>query len=74
MTTITATFSDETFAKMESFAQEEKISLSEVMRQVMLDWLEEQEDLRDAKAALKELEEDPTSYDFEELEEEWLKA
>ena len=67
MVEVTTTFSDETFALMESFAKEQEVNLSDVMRQKMLDWLEDQEDLRDAEAAYEEYLKNPVSYSLDEV-------
>jgi len=67
MVNLTASFSDETFALMESFAKEQEVNLSDVMRQKMLDWLEDQEDLRDAEAAYEEYLKNPVSYSLDEV-------
>ena len=73
MTAITANFNDATAAKIAEFAAEEKITVSELIQQKILDWLEDQEDLRDAEAEYKEYLKNPDSFrNFKELEAKWM--
>lgn len=73
MATVMTNFNDTFFALLENLASERGMSVSEFIRETMIERIEDEQDLRDAKEALKELEEDPTLYDFEELKAEWMK-
>ena len=52
MVEVTATFSDEAFALLKASADEKGLDVSELLRRTMLDWLEDEEDIRDAEAAV----------------------
>ena len=68
MATVTVNFSDKEFALIKKFADEKGITPSELIRQVMFDWLEDEEDIRDAEAAYQEYLKNPVSYTLEEIE------
>ena len=63
MVEVTATFSDEAFALLKSSAEEKGLEASELLRRTMLDWLEDEEDIRDAEAILKEDNGEPLSHE-----------
>lgn len=63
MVEVTATFSDEAFALLKRSADEKGLDVSELLRRTMLDWLEDEEDIRDAEAILKEDTEEPLSHE-----------
>ena len=63
MTAITANFNDATVAKIAEFAAEEKITVSELIQQKILDWLEDQEDLRDAESILSDEDDEIISHE-----------
>ena len=63
MVELATSFNDETFALMSRFAQEEKINLSDVMREKMIEWLEDLQDLRDAKAILADDDDEIISHE-----------
>ena len=63
MVEVTATFSDEAFALLKASADEKGLDVSELLRRTMLDWLEDEEDIRDAEAILKEDTGEPLSHE-----------
>ena len=63
MTAITANFNDAMVAKLTEFAAEEKITVPELIQRKILDWLEDQEDLRDAKAILADEDDEIISHE-----------
>lgn len=63
MVEVTATFSDEAFALLKASADEKGLDVSELLRRTMLDWLEDEEDIRDAEAILKEDTDEPLSHE-----------
>ena len=50
MVEVTATFTDEAFALLKKYADEKGLSSAELLRRTMLDWIEDEEDIRDAEA------------------------
>lgn len=67
MVEVTATFSDEAFALLKASADEKGLDVSELLRRTMLDWLEDEEDIRDAEAAYAEYLKNPVTYSLEEI-------
>lgn len=67
MVEVTATFSDEAFALLKRSADEKDLDVSELLRRTMLDWLEDEEDIRDAEAAYAEYLKNPVTYSLEEV-------
>ena len=67
MVEVTATFSDEAFALLKALADEKGLGVSELLRRTMLDWLEEEEDIRDADAAYAEYLKNPVTYTLDEI-------
>ncbi|MBR1647679.1 MAG: toxin-antitoxin system protein [Selenomonadaceae bacterium] len=67
MATVTVNFSDEGFALIKKFADEKGITPSELLRQVMFDWLEDEEDLRDAEEAYQEYLKNPVTISHEDF-------
>ncbi|MBR4383234.1 MAG: hypothetical protein IKP64_06715 [Selenomonadaceae bacterium] len=63
MVELATSFNDETFALMSRFAKEEKINLADVMRDKMIEWLEDLKDLRDAKAILADNDDEIISHE-----------
>ena len=63
MVEVTATFTDEAFALLKKYADEKGLSSAELLRRTMLDWLEDEEDIRDAEAILEEDKEEPLSHE-----------
>ena len=63
MVEVTATFTDEAFALLKKYADEKGLSSAELLRRTMLDWIEDEEDIRDAEAILEEDTEDPLSHE-----------
>ena len=63
MIEVTATFSDEAFALLKASADEKGLDVSELLRRTMLDRLEDEEDIRDAEAILKEDTGEPLSHE-----------
>ncbi len=63
MVEVTATFTDEAFALLKKYADEKGLSSAELLRRTMLDWLEDEEDIRDAEAILEEDTEEPLSHE-----------
>ena len=54
MVEVTAKFSDEAFALLKNSADEKGLDVSELLRRTMLERLEDEEDIREAEAILKE--------------------
>lgn len=74
MGVVAMNFNDETLAKLEGFASVEKITVSELARQKILDWLEDEEDISDADEVYEQYLKNPESFrNFKELESKWLK-
>ena len=67
MVEVTATFSDEAFALLKASADEKGLDVSELLRRTMLDWLEDEEDIRDAEAAYAEYLQTGKSYSLDEI-------
>ena len=63
MVEVTATFSDEAFALLKNSAEEKGLDVSELLRRTMLDWLEDEADIRDAEAILREDTGEPLSHE-----------
>ncbi len=63
MVEVTATFTDEAFALLKKYADEKGLSSAELLRRTMLDWIEDEEDIRDAEAILEEDTEEPLSHE-----------
>lgn len=63
MVELATNFSDETFTLMSRLAKEEKVNLSDVMREKMIEWLEDLQDLRDAKAILADDDDEIISHE-----------
>lgn len=63
MGVVAMNFNDETLAKLEGFASVEKITVSELARQKILDWLENEEDIRDAQAILADEDDEIISHE-----------
>ncbi len=63
MVEVTATFSDDAFALLKASADEKGLDVSELLRRTMLDWLEDEEDIRDAEAIMKEDIDEPLSHE-----------
>ena len=70
MAEVTLTFNDGAIELMKGFAAKRGISLSEYVKQVALDRLEDDEDIRDANAAYAEYLKNPVTYSLEEIESE----
>lgn len=64
---VTATFSDEAFALLKRSADEKGLTPSELLRRTMLDWLEDEEDIRDADAAYAEYLKNPVTISHKQL-------
>ena len=69
MVEVTVNFRDEAFALLKKYADEKGVKPSELLRRTMLDWLEDEEDIREAEAILKEDTGEPLSH-----EEFWRRA
>ena len=69
MVEVTVNFRDEAFALLKKYADEKGFEPSELLRRTMLDWLEDEEDIREAEAILKEDTGEPLSH-----EEFWRRA
>lgn len=67
MVEVTATFSDEVFALLKASADEKGLEVSELLRCTMLDWLEDEEDIRDADAAYAEYLKNHVAYTLDEI-------
>ena len=67
MVEVTVTLSDEQFARLKKFADEKGITPSELFRRIILDWLEDEEDVRDAEAAYQEYLKNPVTYTLDEI-------
>ena len=72
MATISFEFSDKAYDVLEDLAERCDVSISEFARRALLEKMEDTEDLMAAEEAMRELEDDPTTYKFEELKEKWL--
>lgn len=72
MATISFEFSDKAYDVLEDLAERCDVSISEFARRALLKKMEDTEDLIAAEEAMRELEDDPTTYKFEELKEKWL--
>ena len=68
MVEVTVTLSDEQFSLLKKFADEKGITPSELFRRIILDWLEDEEDIRDAEAAYQEYLKNPVTYTLAEIE------
>ncbi|MBE8951747.1 MAG: hypothetical protein SR1Q7_01215 [Quinella sp. 1Q7] len=69
MVAVTVNFRDEAFALLKKYADEKGLTPSELLRRTMLDHLEDEEDIREAEAILKEDTDEPLSH-----EEFWRRA
>lgn len=69
MVAVTVNFRDEAFALLKKYADEKGLTPSELLRRTMLDHLEDEEDIREAEATLKEDTDEPLSH-----EEFWRRA
>lgn len=58
---------DKAYERMEDFAAEKDISVSEFIRRALLERLEDEEDIRAADKAMAEYRENPVSYPAEEV-------
>ena len=58
---------DEAYAAMEQFAAEQDISVSEFIRRVLLERLEDEEDIKAADKAMAEYKANPVSYPANEV-------
>ena len=67
---LTATFSDETYALLSAYAREKQKDASDIMREVMLKWLEDEEDIRDAEEACEEYLATGEAYSLSEVKKE----
>ena len=72
MATISFEFSDKAYDVLEDLAERCDVSISEFARRALLEKMEDTEDLIAAEEAMRELEDDPKTYKFEELKEKWL--
>ena len=63
MVEVATNFSDEAFALLKNSADKKGVSPSELLRRTMLDWLEDEEDIREAEAILKDDTEEPLSHE-----------
>lgn len=67
MVEVTVNFRDEAFALLKKYADEKGVNPSELLRRTMLDWLEDEEDIRDADEAYAEYLKNPVTYSLEEI-------
>ena len=67
MVEVTATFSDEAYALLKDSADEKGLDVSEYLRRTMLEWLEDEQDTRDADAAYAEYLKNPVTISHEQL-------
>lgn len=67
MVEVTATFTEGAVELMKGFAAEKGLTLTEYVKQAVLDRLEDDEDLRDAEAAYAEYLKNPVTYSLEEI-------
>ena len=63
MVEVTLTFHEKAIELMEGFAAKKGITLTEYCKQAVLDRLEDDEDIRDVEAILKEDTEEPLSHE-----------
>ena len=63
MVEVTAAFSDEAFVLLKNSADEKGLEVSELLRRTMLERLEDEEDIREAEAILKEDNSEPLSHE-----------
>lgn len=73
MATISFEFSDKAYDVLEKVAEWRDVSINEFVRRAVLEKMEDTEDLMAVQEALRE-DDDETTYKFEELKEQWLKA
>ncbi len=72
MATITFEFSDKAYDVLEKVAEWRDVSVNEFVRRAVLEKMEDTEDLMSVEESLREDEDDPTTYKFEELKDKWL--
>ncbi len=63
MVEVTVTFTEKAVELMKTFAEQKGITVSEYCKQAVLDYLEDDEDIRDAEAILKEDTGEPLSHE-----------
>jgi len=67
--TISLRLSDEEAMLFKKYAEFKKVTVSELIRQVMMERIEEEFDLRAYEAAVKEYHDNPKTYTHEEVRE-----
>jgi len=68
--TISLRLNEEDTKLFKSYAQLKKVSMSELFRSAVMEQIEDEYDLKEYEAALKEFKENPVTYSISEVEKE----